>query len=175
MTIKGAGRHAVRAAASAAASVSAVHRGRTAHHIRRLVDTDDGSWPDVKPRRSASPPRPRSASRLRRHAARRLPPGDITVLRITEIREKTAQGGDPCNLLGCLSVLGIVTGAVVLGIVAVHRVVPHPQTDDAIAMADTIGVVPQVSGTIAELHVADNQVKEGAAAFAFSTGDLARP
>jgi multidrug resistance efflux pump len=38
------------------------------------------------------------------------------------------------------------------------RVVRHPQTDDAIVVANIIGVVPQVSGTIVELHVADNQV-----------------
>jgi multidrug efflux system membrane fusion protein len=50
----------------------------------------------------------------------------------------------------------------VLGIVVVERVVRNPQTDDAIVMADIIDVVPQVSGTIAELHVADNQsVKRG--------------
>ena len=47
-----------------------------------------------------------------------------------------------------------------LGIVVVRRVVRHPQTDDAIVMADIIGVVPQVSGTIVELHVVDNQAVE---------------
>jgi multidrug efflux system membrane fusion protein len=58
--------------------------------------------------------------------------------------------------------LGIVAGAVVLGLVALLRVMRHPQTDDAIVMANIIGVVPQVSGTIVELHVADNQaVKRG--------------
>jgi membrane fusion protein, multidrug efflux system len=61
-----------------------------------------------------------------------------------------------------LILVGLVTGAVVLGIVVVQRVVRNPQTDDAIVMADIIDVVPQVSGTIAELHVADNQtVKQG--------------
>ncbi len=48
---------------------------------------------------------------------------------------------------------GIVAGAVILGLVVVGRVVRHPQTDDAVVMADIIGVVPQVSGTITELHV----------------------
>src|SRR6185369_1950829 len=57
---------------------------------------------------------------------------------------------------------GIVAGAVILGLVVVGRVVRHPQTDDAVVMADIIGVVPQVSGTITELHVKDNQpVKQG--------------
>jgi multidrug efflux system membrane fusion protein len=55
-----------------------------------------------------------------------------------------------------------VVGALVLGLVVVLRLVRNPQTDDAIVMADIINVVPQVSGTISELHVADNQtVKQG--------------
>jgi len=58
--------------------------------------------------------------------------------------------------------LGIVAGAVILGVVVVRRVVRHPQTDDAVVTADIIGIVPQVSGTITELHVKDNQrVKQG--------------
>src|SRR5262245_5397415 len=64
--------------------------------------------------------------------------------------------------LGRLISLGIVAGAVLLTIVAGVRVVSRPQTDDAILMADTISVVPQVSGTLVELHVADNQrVRQG--------------
>jgi multidrug efflux system membrane fusion protein len=64
--------------------------------------------------------------------------------------------------LGRLIALGIVAGAVILAVVVVLRTVRHPQTDDAIVTADTIGVVPQVSGTIVELHVVDNQaVKAG--------------
>src|SRR5262245_11604940 len=58
--------------------------------------------------------------------------------------------------------LAIIAGAFVLGIVVVRRVVQHPQTDDAVVTADTIGIVPQVSGTITELHVKDNQrVQQG--------------
>src|SRR4030095_5851922 len=69
---------------------------------------------------------------------------------------------DARSLLGRVIVLAIVAGAVILSVVAVSRIVQHPQTDDAIVMADTIGVVPQVSGTIVELHVVDNQaVKKG--------------
>ena len=69
---------------------------------------------------------------------------------------------DARSLLGRVIVIAIVAGAVVLAVVAVSRIVQHPQTDDAIVMADTIGVVPQVSGTIVELHVVDNQaVKDG--------------
>src|SRR5262245_14089963 len=58
--------------------------------------------------------------------------------------------------------LGIVAGAVILGLVVIRRSVQHPQTDDAVVTADIIGVVPQVTGTITELHVKDNQrVKQG--------------
>ena len=56
----------------------------------------------------------------------------------------------------------LVAAAVILGLVVVGRVVRNPQTDDAVVMADIINVVPQVSGNISELHVADNQtVKQG--------------
>jgi len=69
---------------------------------------------------------------------------------------------DVRSAVGRVIVVGIVAGAVVLGIVVVRRVVHYPETDDAIVMADIISVVPQVSGTITELHVVDNQaVKQG--------------
>jgi multidrug efflux system membrane fusion protein len=69
---------------------------------------------------------------------------------------------DRLETLGRYISLGIVAGALVLGAVVVGRTVRHPQTDDAVVTADIIGVVPQVSGTITELHVKDNQrVKEG--------------
>jgi multidrug efflux system membrane fusion protein len=64
--------------------------------------------------------------------------------------------------LGSYIGFGIVAGAVVLALVVVRRVVQYPQTDDAVVTADIIGIVPQVSGTITELHVKDNQrVKQG--------------
>ena len=64
--------------------------------------------------------------------------------------------------LGRFIGLGIVAGALILGFVVVRRLVRHPETDDAVVTADIIGVVPQVSGTITELHVKDNQrVKQG--------------
>ena len=70
--------------------------------------------------------------------------------------------GDRRRLVGRLIGLGIVAGAVILALVVVRRLVRHPQTDDAVVTADVIGVVPQVSGTITELHVTDNQrVKQG--------------
>src|SRR6478672_2291365 len=69
---------------------------------------------------------------------------------------------DRHRALGRLVGMGIVAGAVILAVVVIRRVVRHPQTDDAVVTADIIGVVPQVSGTITELHVKDNQrVKRG--------------
>src|SRR2546425_9968201 len=69
---------------------------------------------------------------------------------------------DPRGVLGRSIGLAIVAGFVILGVVVVRRSVRHPQTDDAVVTADIIGVVPQVSGTITELHVKDNQrVKQG--------------
>ena len=70
--------------------------------------------------------------------------------------------GDRQRALGRLIGFGIVAGALILAVVVVRRSVRHPQTDDAVVTADIIGVVPQVSGTITELHVKDNQrVKQG--------------
>ena len=61
-----------------------------------------------------------------------------------------------------LIVPGLAGAALLLGVVLVARLSRNPQTDDAIVMADIINVVPQVSGTIDELHVVDNQmVREG--------------
>jgi membrane fusion protein, multidrug efflux system len=69
---------------------------------------------------------------------------------------------DARSALGRFIAFAVIAGAVVLGVVVVRRVVKYPKTDDAIVMADIIGVVPQVSGTITELHVVDNQaVKQG--------------
>jgi len=68
----------------------------------------------------------------------------------------------PRRAVGRLIGLGIVVGFVIVALLVVTRIVRHPQTDDAVVTADVIGVVPQVSGTITELHVADNQrVKQG--------------
>jgi len=56
----------------------------------------------------------------------------------------------------------LIFAALLLGGLVLVRLARNPQTDDAIVMADIIDVVPQVSGNISELHVADNQsVKAG--------------
>jgi multidrug resistance efflux pump len=48
--------------------------------------------------------------------------------------------GDRKRVVARLVGAGIVAGAVVLGLVVVGRVVRHPQTDDAVVIADIIGV-----------------------------------
>src|SRR4030095_7382962 len=64
--------------------------------------------------------------------------------------------------VGRLIGIGIVVTAVLLGVLVIRRTVRYPETDDAVLLADIIGVVPQVSGTITELQVSDNQrVKQG--------------
>jgi len=58
--------------------------------------------------------------------------------------------------------LAIVITAVVVTIIAIWEYGHRPETDDATIRANFIGVAPQASGHIVELHVKDNQfVKEG--------------
>ncbi|EHP43412.1 multidrug resistance protein MdtN [Cupriavidus basilensis OR16] len=60
-----------------------------------------------------------------------------------------------------LTILLLVT-AIGLGILVIWRVNTEPRTDDAFVYADTINVVPEVSGRIVNLAVRDNQrVKKG--------------
>src|SRR5271165_3704643 len=60
-----------------------------------------------------------------------------------------------------LSVL-IVTGAAVLGFMAVYRANYYPRTDDSEILANFIGIAPQVEGPLVRLNVHDNQfVKKG--------------
>jgi membrane fusion protein, multidrug efflux system len=56
----------------------------------------------------------------------------------------------------------LLVAAIGLGIAVVWRVDTAPRTDDAFVYADTVNVVPQVSGRIVNLAVRDNQrVKKG--------------
>jgi multidrug efflux system membrane fusion protein len=58
--------------------------------------------------------------------------------------------------------LAIIIAAVVVAIIAIWEYSHRPETDDATVRANFIGVAPQASGHIVELHVKDNQfVKEG--------------
>jgi multidrug efflux system membrane fusion protein len=65
-------------------------------------------------------------------------------------------------------IVGRVLGAAIVGAAAVAVVLAllqwsaRPQTDDATVRANFVGIAPQVSGRIVEIHVHDNQqVKEG--------------
>lgn len=62
------------------------------------------------------------------------------------------------RIIGALIVLGaLITGALVWRINY-----QHPRTNDAMIRANIVGIAPQVSGRIVELHVEDNQyVKKG--------------
>lgn len=58
--------------------------------------------------------------------------------------------------------IGIVTAAVVLGVIVLYHVNYHPRTDDAEVSANFIGIAPQVEGLLTRLNVVDNQlVKKG--------------
>jgi multidrug efflux system membrane fusion protein len=72
------------------------------------------------------------------------------------------KGNKACIWVGrVLSVL-IVTGAIVLGLVVLHRGDYYPRTDDSEILANFIGIAPQVEGPLIRLNVHDNQfVKKG--------------
>src|SRR6266446_5151403 len=58
--------------------------------------------------------------------------------------------------------IGILLGAIVLGLGVLYHVNHSPRTDDAEVFANFIGIAPQVEGPIVRLNVRDNQfVKKG--------------
>ena len=64
--------------------------------------------------------------------------------------------------LGLAISIGIVAGAVILGLIVLYRQNYHPRTDDAEVFANFIGIAPQVEGPLVRLNVHDNQfVKKG--------------
>jgi multidrug efflux system membrane fusion protein len=66
------------------------------------------------------------------------------------------------DLIGRLLSVAIVTGALALGLVVIHRTDQYPRTDDSEILANFIGIAPQVEGPILRLNVQDNQlVKQG--------------
>jgi len=66
------------------------------------------------------------------------------------------------RILGRLLGTGIVVGTAVVVVVALLQWQTRPQTDDATVRANFVGIAPQVTGHIVELHVRDNQqVQEG--------------
>ena len=65
-------------------------------------------------------------------------------------------------LLGRIIGIVIVLGALVTGILVWRINYQHPRTNDAMVRANIVGIAPEVSGRIVELHVEDNQyVKQG--------------
>jgi membrane fusion protein, multidrug efflux system len=58
--------------------------------------------------------------------------------------------------------IGILLGAIVLGLAVLYHINHSPRTDDAEVFANFIGIAPQVEGPIVRLNVRDNQfVKKG--------------
>jgi len=65
-------------------------------------------------------------------------------------------------LLGRVIGILIVLGAIVTGTLVWRINYQHPRTNDAMVRANIVGIAPEVSGRIVELHVEDNQyVKQG--------------
>lgn len=65
-------------------------------------------------------------------------------------------------LLGRVIGIGIVLGALATGSTVWHINYQNPRTNDAMVRANIVGIAPEVSGRIVELHVEDNQyVKQG--------------
>src|ERR1700758_4446245 len=64
--------------------------------------------------------------------------------------------------LGRLISIGILTGALILGITILEHTRSYPRTDDSEILANFIGIAPQVEGPLVRLNVHDNQfVKKG--------------
>src|SRR6202161_4759822 len=64
--------------------------------------------------------------------------------------------------VGRLVSIGIVAGAVILGLIVLYHQNFHPRTEDAEVFANFIGIAPQVEGPLIRLNVRDNQfVKKG--------------
>ncbi|MCU1337748.1 MAG: Secretion protein HlyD family [Bryobacterales bacterium] len=82
--------------------------------------------------------------------------------RIGNVLATTTRGREVRKLLGRLISIGIVMGAVALGLVVLYNTNYSPRTDDAEVFANFIGIAPQVDGPITRLNVRDNQfVKQG--------------
>lgn len=64
--------------------------------------------------------------------------------------------------IGRILSFAIVLGALIFGLLVLHRVNAYPRTDDCAILANFIGIAPQVEGPIVHLYVHDNQyVKQG--------------
>lgn len=80
----------------------------------------------------------------------------------TELHSMNTTTNTWSSRLGYWLSVGIVSGAVVLGLLVLYRQNHHPRTDDAEVFANFIGIAPQVEGPLIRLNVRDNQfVKRG--------------
>src|SRR5438132_6151223 len=61
------------------------------------------------------------------------------------------------RMIGRVLSIGIVSAAAIMVVVTLVQWEIRPQTDDATVRANFVGIAPQVSGHIVELHVRDNQ------------------
>jgi multidrug efflux system membrane fusion protein len=77
--------------------------------------------------------------------------------------------------IGALLSILIIAGAIGLTFYVWSIIERHPRTDDAVARANVIGIVPRVQGPIVKLHVVDNQaVKAGDPLFEIDPEDYER-
>lgn len=80
--------------------------------------------------------------------------------------------GSGRKTIGTLLSILIIVGAIVLTLYVWNVNEQHPRTDDAVARANAIGIVPRVKGPITRLHVVENQaVKAGDALFEIDPED----
>src|SRR4029453_5347705 len=68
----------------------------------------------------------------------------------------TKPGSGRKSIGAFLSIL-IISGAIVLTLYVWSVNERHPRTDDAVARANVIGIVPRVKGPIVKLHVVENK------------------
>src|SRR4030095_830403 len=79
---------------------------------------------------------------------------------------------DRRKAIGALLSILIIVGAIVLTLYVWSVIENHPGTDDAVARANVIGIVPRVQGPIVKLHVVENQaVKAGELLFEIDPED----
>lgn len=71
--------------------------------------------------------------------------------------------------------LALVLAAILALIVVIWQLQTSPETNDAYVYADTIDVVPEVSGRIVEMPIRDNQRVKKATCCFVSTRALIRP
>ena len=80
----------------------------------------------------------------------------------TELQSMNSTINARSHRLEQLLSIGIVTGAVLLGLIVLYRQNYYPRTDDAEVFANFIGIAPQVDGPLIRLDVRDNQfVRKG--------------